>query len=126
MTAINRKSTFGSCSCFAVSRAALFHSFCSIWLLMKRRITPEFRLHRYLTGILLCLTFLIAHSVLAAQAAQDWQQTQSFSDLARSRIAHVFPGADSVSEPQGDFEVRVIAAGDELLGYAFQSLAAVN
>ncbi len=93
---------------------------------MKRRITPEFRLHRYLTGVLLCLTFLIAHSVLAAQAAQDLQQIQSFSDLARSRIAHVFPGADSVSEPQGDFEVRVIAAGDELLGYAFQSLAAVN
>ncbi|WP_082816434.1 transcriptional regulator NosR [Pseudomonas citronellolis] len=52
---------------------------------------------------------------LAAQGAE-------LSDLERTRIAQVFPGVERISDAEGEFGVRRLFKGDELLGYAFQSI----
>lgn len=78
-------------------------------------------------GMFLCLAALMISNAQELQAAESQgPQAQKHTDLIQARIDHVFPDADAVSEPQGDYGVRVIEAGGEALGYAFQSLAAVN
>ncbi|WP_275630545.1 NosR/NirI family protein [Pseudomonas sp. 273] len=52
---------------------------------------------------------------LAAQGAE-------LSDLERTRITQVFPGVERIGEAEGEFGVRRLFKGDELLGYAFQSI----
>jgi NosR/NirI family nitrous oxide reductase transcriptional regulator len=42
-------------------------------------------------------------------------------EVERQRIEQFFPGA-SISEPEGDYQVRTLRKGDEVLGYAFQSI----
>lgn len=75
----------------------------------------------------MCLVALAAGNVQRAVAAESQgQQAQKYVDLAQTRIEHVFPQADFISEPEGDYGVRSIEAEGETLGFAFQSLAAVN
>ncbi|KRV76661.1 transcriptional regulator NosR [Pseudomonas citronellolis] len=52
---------------------------------------------------------------LAAQGAD-------LSDLERTRITQVFPGVERIGDAEGEFGVRRLFKGDELLGYAFQSI----
>lgn len=42
-------------------------------------------------------------------------------EVEQQRIEQFFPGA-SISEPEGDYQVRTLRKGDEILGYAFQSI----
>ncbi|MFB4414197.1 FMN-binding protein, partial [Pantoea sp. ANP04] len=43
-------------------------------------------------------------------------------EVERQRIEQFFPDVQSVSEPEGDYRVRTLRKGDEVLGYAFQSI----
>ncbi len=40
----------------------------------------------------------------------------------RQRIDQFFPDVQSISEPEGEYQVRTLRKGDEVLGYAFQSI----
>ncbi len=75
--------------------------------------------------IVLFLPALFMGVVSGVQAAES-PGAQPHAELAQARIDRVFPEADTVSEPKGDYGVRTIAAGEEVLGYAFQSLNVVN
>lgn len=66
-------------------------------------------LFRTLVGCLLLMAGLAAHS-------------GELSDLERTRIQQVFPQADHIGEPEGEYGVRRLTHGDTLLGYAFQSI----
>ncbi|WEW99136.1 4Fe-4S binding protein [Pseudomonas nitroreducens] len=66
-------------------------------------------LYRALLGCLLLMLGLAAHSA-------------DLSDLERTRIQQVFPQADHIGEPEGEYDVRRLSHGDKLLGYAFQSI----
>jgi NosR/NirI family nitrous oxide reductase transcriptional regulator len=66
--------------------------------------------------ILLGLLFAVAQGV----------QAKPYGDIEQQRIDLVFPKADSVSAPQGEFKVRTLSSGDEVLGYVFQSLDVVD
>lgn len=67
---------------------------------------------RYLHLLLGWLLLLVG---LAAQGAE-------LSDLERTRITQVFPGVERIGDAEGEFGVRRLFKGDELLGYAFQSI----
>src|SRR5690554_7866461 len=60
--------------------------------------------------------------LLTALGALQLAQAKDFTALERERIQLVFPEATAVSEPEGTYGVRTIHQGDELLGYAFQSI----
>ncbi|TGC28846.1 regulatory protein NosR [Pseudomonas citronellolis] len=62
-----------------------------------------------LLGWLLLLVGLAAHGA-------------ELSDLERTRITQVFPGVERIGDAEGEFGVRRLFKGDELLGYAFQSI----
>src|SRR5690606_40564891 len=64
------------------------------------------------------LMFLLLTALGALQPAQ----AKDFAALERERIQAVFPEATEVGEPEGQYGVRTIHQGDELLGYAFQSI----
>lgn len=51
---------------------------------------------------------------------------QPLSPLERQRIATVLPEVNTISEPAEEFGVRTLKQGDELLGYAFESINVVN
>lgn len=51
---------------------------------------------------------------------------QPLTELEKQRIAAVLPQASDISEPAGDYQVRTLKQGDELLGYAFQTIHVVN
>ncbi|MNF35923.1 putative electron transport protein YccM [compost metagenome] len=68
-----------------------------------------------------CLFLLI----LACTALQG-VQAKSYGDIEQERIDQVFPGGISVSEAQGEFKVRTLSSGDEVLGYVFQSLDVID
>ncbi|GBL57620.1 ferredoxin [Pseudomonas citronellolis] len=63
----------------------------------------------------LLLGWLLLLVGLAAQGAE-------LSDLERTRITQVFPGVERIGDAEGEFGVRRLFKGDELLGYAFQSI----
>lgn len=67
---------------------------------------------RYLHLLLGWLLLLVG---LAAQGAD-------LSDLERTRITQVFPGVERIGDAEGEFGVRRLFKGEELLGYAFQSI----
>lgn len=52
--------------------------------------------------------------------------TKDYGDIERQRIAEVLPAVTEVSEPQGEHQVRRLMAGDDVVGYAFQSLDVVD
>ncbi|MCW3149764.1 NosR/NirI family protein [Stutzerimonas stutzeri] len=62
------------------------------------------------------LVMLLALTLCAAQV-----QAKAY-EVEQQRIEQFFPEADSISEPQGDYQVRTLTKGDEVLGYAFQSI----
>lgn len=51
---------------------------------------------------------------------------QPVSALAQQRIDTVLPQTDSISEPEGEFQVRTLKQGETLLGYAFETINVVN
>lgn len=53
-------------------------------------------------------------------------QAKSYGEIEQQRIDSIFPDADSPSEPQGEFKVRTLSSGDEVLGYVFQSLDVID
>lgn len=53
-------------------------------------------------------------------------QAKSYGDIEQQRIEKTFAAVDSVSEPQGEFKVRTLSSGDEVLGYVFQSQDVVD
>ena len=53
-------------------------------------------------------------------------QAKSYGEIEQQRIDSIFPDADSPSEPQGEFNVRTLSSGDEVLGYVFQSLDVID
>lgn len=59
--------------------------------------------------------------LLALMTAMPPAQARDY-EVERQRIEQVFPAADSVSEPEGQYQVRTLRQGDEVLGYAFQSI----
>jgi len=53
-------------------------------------------------------------------------QAKGYGAIEQQRIAQVFPGDISLSEPQGEFKVRTVSGPDGVLGYVFQSIDVVN
>src|SRR5690606_5734834 len=53
-------------------------------------------------------------------------QAKEYGGLERQRMELVFPGLTDVSEPAGDYQVQTLTQGDDILGYAFQSINVVN
>lgn len=47
---------------------------------------------------------------------------QDYAELVQQRIDSALPDVDSVSEPQGEYNVRTLYAGDEIVGYTYQSI----
>ncbi|MDY0250418.1 MAG: 4Fe-4S binding protein [Pseudomonas sp.] len=60
--------------------------------------------------------FYAANSVHAAE----------LTALEKGRIALIFPHSGTTTEPEGEFQVRQIMSGDELLGYAYQTVNVVD
>ena len=58
-------------------------------------------------------------------AASTVQATE-LTALEKGRIAVAFPQSGTITEPEGEFQVRQILSGDELLGYAYQTVNVVN
>ncbi|QKJ38512.1 regulatory protein NosR [Pseudomonas sp. MPDS] len=46
--------------------------------------------------------------------------------LEQQRVETIFPGSDGLSEPDGEFKVRTIRTGKDVLGYVFQSQNVVD
>jgi NosR/NirI family nitrous oxide reductase transcriptional regulator len=59
-------------------------------------------------------------------AAIPGVQAKPYGEIEQQRIDLVFPKADSPSEPEGEFKVRTLSSGDEVLGYVFQSLDVID
>ena len=53
-------------------------------------------------------------------------QAASLTELEKGRIALAFPQAGTITEPEGEFQIRQILSGDELLGYAYQTIDVVD
>lgn len=53
-------------------------------------------------------------------------QASTLTELEKGRIALTFPQVGTISEPEGEFKVRQILSGDELLGYAYQTINVVD
>ena len=53
-------------------------------------------------------------------------QAASLTALEKGRIALSFPQAGTITEPEGEFQIRQILSGDELLGYAYQTVDVVD
>ncbi|MCK9535366.1 MAG: NosR/NirI family protein [Pseudomonas sp.] len=66
--------------------------------------------------ILLILCF---YGLSSAQAA-------NLTALEKGRIALTFPQSGTITEPEGEFQIRQILSGDELLGYAYQTINVVD
>lgn len=71
---------------------------------------------RYI-GQCMCMLLVLCSGLVLAQPP---------AELESRRIATVLPQVDSISAPEGEFGVRTLKQGDEILGYAFQSLNVVN
>lgn len=70
-------------------------------------------------GAVRCLHLLLGWLLLLVGLAA---QGAELSDLERTRITQVFPGVERIGDAEGEFGVRRLFKGNELLGYAFQSI----
>ncbi len=68
--------------------------------------------HAWPRGFTLLLTLM-----LYAFPSHAWEY-----DAERQRIERFFPDAESISEPEGAYQVRSLRKGNDILGYAFQSI----
>lgn len=83
---------------------------------MKSRLSLAVGARRaWRLGCVLLLALLLGAAPLEAREYEAEQQ----------RIEQFFPGA-KVSAAEGEYQVRTIAKGDEVLGYAFQSINVVD
>lgn len=65
--------------------------------------------------------------VLALMAAPfEAVYAKSYGGIEQQRIEKTFPNVDKVSEPQGPYKVQTLSAGEQVLGYVFQSLDVVD
>ncbi len=69
----------------------------------------------WVKGFVILLILSVCASSLQAREYEAEQQ----------RLDKFFPGS-SVSAAEGDYQVRTITKGDEILGYAFQSINVVD
>ncbi|MEX0164895.1 regulatory protein NosR [Pseudomonas brassicacearum] len=53
-------------------------------------------------------------------------QAKDYGDTPQQRIHHVLNQTDSISEPEGRFQVRTLSAAGKVVGYVFQSLDVVD
>ncbi|MGX1174726.1 transcriptional regulator of nitric oxide reductase [Pseudomonas sp. R151218B TE3479] len=53
-------------------------------------------------------------------------QAKDYGDIQQQRIHPVLSAVDSISEPDGPFELRKLSAAGKVVGYVFQSLDGVN
>ena len=53
-------------------------------------------------------------------------QAKSYGNIEQQRIEKVFPQTDSVSAPDGPFNVRTVSAAGKVIGFVFQSLDVVD
>lgn len=53
-------------------------------------------------------------------------QAQDYAALVQQRIDTALPTAQRSSAPEGEYQVRTLYAGDEIVGYAFQSIDVTN
>ena len=53
-------------------------------------------------------------------------QASSLTALEKGRIALAFPQHGTVTEPEGEFQIRKVLLDDELLGYAYQTIDVVD
>ncbi|NLO54387.1 MAG: regulatory protein NosR [Gammaproteobacteria bacterium] len=76
---------------------------------------------RWLASItwLMILLILCFYGLSSAQAA-------NLTALEKGRIALTFPQSGTITEPEGEFQIRQILSGDELLGYAYQTINVVD
>ena len=76
---------------------------------------------RWLASItwLMILLILCFYGLSSAQAA-------NLTALEKGRIALTFPQPGTITEPEGEFQIRQILSGDELLGYAYQTINVVD
>lgn len=77
-------------------------------------------LAKYAGACILVLALLMQASVAQANTGQP------LSPLELQRIESVLPQVDNMPFIEGEFIVRALQQGDELLGYAFQSIDVVN
>jgi len=79
---------------------------------------PQRRALEHLSWLLVFffMFFYAANSVHAAE----------LTALEKGRIALIFPHSGTTTEPEGEFQVRQIMSGDELLGYAYQTVNVVD
>jgi len=84
--------------------------------LMKPQLSIAGALFSWGKALVILLAMMVA--VLPAQA--------TVYEAEQQRIEQFFPDAQSISEPEGDYQVRTLRKGDEVLGYAFQSINVTN
>ena len=72
-----------------------------------------------------CVAWLTVFILLFFSALGS-AQASSLSALEKGRIALAVRQHGTVTEPEGEFQVRRILSGDELLGYAYQTINVVN
>ncbi len=60
--------------------------------------------------------------IVLALGAMQTVQAQDHAELVQQRIDAALPAADSVSEPEGEYNVRTLYAGEEVVGYAYESI----
>lgn len=71
------------------------------------------------------ISWLLAFFVIFVYALGS-VQAASLTELEKGRIALAFPQAGTITEPEGEFQIRQILSGDELLGYAYQTIDVVD
>ncbi|MCQ4323916.1 regulatory protein NosR [Stutzerimonas stutzeri] len=83
---------------------------------MKPQLSVAGALFSWGKSLVILLAMMAA--VLPAQA--------TVYEAEQQRIEQFFPDAQSISEPEGDYQVRTLRKGDEVLGYAFQTINVTN
>ncbi|MGD9661455.1 MAG: transcriptional regulator NosR [Porticoccaceae bacterium] len=103
-------------------RLKLYHR----WRPMPCIIRPTFRtLCTWILPILVVLGVLAAglQQALANSAGNSsTNATNQNPTLAQYRIHKAFPDLTAISEPEGEFQTLTIYKGDDILGYAFESI----
>lgn len=79
---------------------------------------------RFGTGLQLSIRWLLVWGLVLAGMQQALADPPGA--LERERMLVAFPALTSISEPAGEFAVRTLKAGEDVLGYAFQSKSVID
>jgi NosR/NirI family nitrous oxide reductase transcriptional regulator len=82
--------------------------------------------HFSVTGRLFFNACWLVFLAVLSMAMMPSVQAKDYGGLERQRMELVFPGLTGMSEPAGDYQVQTLTQGDDILGYAFQSINVVN